>query len=127
VWSCARVRSVAAMSWVMVSPAGAGLLQGAEDRFGVDVSGDSPPHRLLTRALQQLLELLVEVGLAAGDGVLDPVGRGAYPREAAADRVAFGVVVVLALQVGHDPAGRGDELRAGRDQVHELGAVLHAL
>ncbi|POX52833.1 hypothetical protein C3488_07335 [Streptomyces sp. Ru72] len=57
---------------------GAGLLQGAEDRFGVDVSGDAPPHRLLTRAFQQLLEPLVQVYFAAVDGDIDPVGRSAY-------------------------------------------------
>lgn len=66
------------------------------------------------------------IRVGAEYGVLDPVRRGAYPRKAAAERVAFRVVVVLAAQVRHDPAGRGDELRAGRDQVHELGAVLHA-
>lgn len=50
----------------------------ARSGCGVDVSGAAPPHRLLTRAFQQLLELLVQFDLAAGDGVLDPVGRGAY-------------------------------------------------
>jgi hypothetical protein len=31
-----------------------------------------PSHRLLTRALQQPFQLLVQVDLAAGHGVLDP-------------------------------------------------------
>ncbi|MFE0186495.1 hypothetical protein [Streptomyces sp. NPDC058989] len=34
---------------------------------------------------------------------------------------------MLTFQVRHDPADRGDELRAGRDQVHELGTVFPAL